>query len=101
MAQTTFSIRMDENLKRQFDALCSEFGMNVTTAFTIFAKTVVRERQIPFNISAEPQDMAEDWTKEYWDEVRAKLYVAEQQFENGEFTDALESLERARVKYGL
>ena len=54
MAQTTFSIRMDEGLKRQFDALCAEFGMNVTTAFTIFAKTVVREKEIPFKISADP-----------------------------------------------
>ena len=52
MAQTTFSIRMDENLKRQFDALCADFGMNVTTAFTIFAKAVVRERGIPFKIEA-------------------------------------------------
>lgn len=52
MAQTTFSIRMDETLKRQFDALCAEFGMNVTTAFTIFARTVVREQEIPFKISA-------------------------------------------------
>jgi DNA-damage-inducible protein J len=55
MAQTTFSIRMDENLKRQFDALCADFGMNVTTAFTIFAKAVVREREIPFKITA-PED---------------------------------------------
>jgi len=42
---------MDENLKKQFEGLCSDFGMNVTTAFTIFAKAVVRERKIPFEIS--------------------------------------------------
>lgn len=52
MAQSTFSIRMDESLKRQFDALCSDFGMNATTAFNIFAKAVVRERKIPFEIQA-------------------------------------------------
>lgn len=52
MAQATFSIRMDESLKKQFDMLCSEFGMNSTTAFNIFAKAVVRERKIPFEISA-------------------------------------------------
>ena len=54
MSQSAFSVRMDENLKRQFEALCKDFGMNMTTAFTIFAKTVVRERVIPFLISAEP-----------------------------------------------
>ena len=52
MAQATFSIRMDEGLKKQFDALCADFGMNATTAFNVFARTVVRERRIPFEISA-------------------------------------------------
>lgn len=54
MAQATFSIRMDENLKRQFDSLCTEFGMNSTTAFNVFARAVVRERKIPFEIQAPP-----------------------------------------------
>lgn len=50
MAQATFSIRMDENLKRQFDALCADFGMTASTAFNVFARAVVRERRIPFEI---------------------------------------------------
>ena len=53
MAQATFSIRMDESLKRQFDALCADFGMTASTAFNIFAKAVVRERRIPFEIVAQ------------------------------------------------
>lgn len=53
MAQTNISIRMDEDLKRQFDAFCSEIGMNMTTAFSIFAKTVVREQRIPFELKAD------------------------------------------------
>lgn len=52
MAQATFSVRMDENLKMQFDKLCSEFGMNMSTAINVFARAVVRERRIPFEISA-------------------------------------------------
>lgn len=51
MAQKNINIRMDENLKKQFDHLCNELGMNMTTAFNIFAKTVVRQRRIPFDIS--------------------------------------------------
>ena len=53
MAQTNINIRMDEDLKRQFDAFCSDIGMNMTTALCVFAKTAVRERRIPFEISAE------------------------------------------------
>jgi len=45
MAQTSINIRMDEELKKQAEYLFSEFGMNMTTAFTIFAKAVVRERE--------------------------------------------------------
>lgn len=53
MAQTSINIRMDEDLKKQFDAFCSDIGMNMTTAFCVFAKTAVRERRIPFEISAQ------------------------------------------------
>ncbi|MEI7885704.1 MAG: type II toxin-antitoxin system RelB/DinJ family antitoxin [Clostridia bacterium] len=51
MAQTTLSIRMDENVKKQFDAFCSEVGMNTSVAINIFAKAVLRERKIPFEIA--------------------------------------------------
>ena len=52
MAQATFSVRMDDGLKKEFDILCSDFGMSMSTAITIFAKAVVRERKIPFEISS-------------------------------------------------
>ena len=52
MAQTMISIRIDENLKREMDDICQELGLNMTTAFTIFAKQMVRERKIPFEVSA-------------------------------------------------
>ena len=51
MAQTNINIRMDENLKKQFDYLCNELGMSMTTAFNIFAKTMVRQQGMPFEIT--------------------------------------------------
>lgn len=53
MAQTNVSIRMDEDLKKQFDAFCSDIGMTMTTAICVFAKKAVRERRIPFDITAD------------------------------------------------
>ena len=38
MAQTNINIRMDETLKKQFDHLCSELGLNMSTAFTVLLK---------------------------------------------------------------
>lgn len=52
MTQATFSVRMDDTLKEQFEILCAEFGMNMSTAINIFARAVVRERRIPFEIAA-------------------------------------------------
>ena len=54
MAQTTISIRMDDHLKHQFEEFCSAIGMSMTTAVCIFAKKAVRERRIPFELTAEP-----------------------------------------------
>ena len=56
MGQTATTIRMDADLKAEFDKLCEEFGMSANTAFNIYVKTVVRQRRIPFTIEADPID---------------------------------------------
>ncbi len=48
---TNISIRMDSELKAQAEALFSELGMNLTTAFNIFVRQSLREGGIPFEIS--------------------------------------------------
>ncbi|MBQ8497470.1 MAG: type II toxin-antitoxin system RelB/DinJ family antitoxin [Clostridia bacterium] len=53
MAQTTVNIRMDEETKKAFDLFCQEIGLSVSAAFNIFAKTVVREQRIPFELTTE------------------------------------------------
>lgn len=54
MAQTLVNVRMDEDLKKSFDTVCNELGMNMTTAIVIFAKKVSREKRIPFDVSIDP-----------------------------------------------
>lgn len=51
MATTNITIRMDADLKKQAEELFSDLGMNLTTAFTVFAKQAVREQKLPFTIS--------------------------------------------------
>lgn len=34
--------------------LCNDMGLSMTAAFTIFAKTVTREKRIPFEVAADP-----------------------------------------------
>ncbi len=57
MAQTNINIRIDKNLKQEFEHLCNELGLNMSTAFNIFAKTVVRQQKIPFEISLKLPNM--------------------------------------------
>ena len=54
MAQSAVTVRLDSNMKSQFDALCEQFGMSANTAFNIFVKAVVRSRSIPFTIKGSP-----------------------------------------------
>ncbi len=54
MEQSTISIRIDSQLKREFEEFCKNVGMNMTTAISIFAKAVVKEQRIPFEISTDP-----------------------------------------------
>ncbi len=53
MAQTNVNIRMDENTKKEFNAFCNEIGISVSSAFNMFAKTVIREHRIPFEITTD------------------------------------------------
>ena len=53
MAQTNVNIRMDAELKRQFEEFCADVGMSMTTAFTVFAKKTVRENRNPFSVDRE------------------------------------------------
>lgn len=54
MATTNITIRMEEELKKQAEELFSDLGLNMTTAFTMFAKQAVREQKIPFILSRTP-----------------------------------------------
>ena len=51
MKNVNVTLRVDEDLKKQAEALFSELGLNMTTAFNIFLRQSVREQQIPFQVS--------------------------------------------------
>ena len=84
MSTTAISIRLDSDIKKQFDKLCKEFGISTNAAFNLFARTVVREKAIPFAISlntsaqnalAQAQELSakeqHEWTNEEIDQLIA------------------------------
>ncbi len=55
MAQSVnINFRLDADLKKNMEQVCSDMGMSMTTAYTIFTKTVCREKRIPFEVTADP-----------------------------------------------
>lgn len=56
MAQTSVNFRMDADLKKTVEEICKEMGISLSTAFNIFCKKLARDRKIPFEVSAEPED---------------------------------------------
>lgn len=54
MSQVLVNFRLDEEDKRGMEAVCRELGMSMSTAFTIFAKKMSREKRIPFEVSVDP-----------------------------------------------
>ncbi len=66
MAQTSMTVRLDNQQKAIFDELCAQFGMSANTAINIFVKAVIRSKSIPFSIQAKNEE----------DEVTAKAKAA-------------------------
>lgn len=54
MSQVLVNFRMDEEDKKGMEEVCKELGLSMTTAFTLLAKKMRRERRIPFEVSIDP-----------------------------------------------
>ena len=80
MSQSAMTVRMDSNIKYQFDKLCQQFGMSANTAINIFIKQVIRSRSIPFVISA--TDSLEDLREKALASFNAARAQAEQRDES-------------------
>ena len=52
MAYTTLTIRIDTEIKKEFETVCDELGLTMTSAVTLLAKQMIRERRLPFEITA-------------------------------------------------
>ncbi len=55
MAQAVnVNFKLDSDVKKSMEQACSDLGLSMTAAFTIFAKKVGREKRIPFEVSVDP-----------------------------------------------
>lgn len=66
MAQSVVSVRMDDTLKQDFDNICNELGLSMTTAITMLAKKMTREKRLPFEVSIDPFYSEENMARLKW-----------------------------------
>ena len=52
MADTTVTIRVDENVKRRFEEFCDDIGINMSVAVNMFIRASLKEQRIPFPIES-------------------------------------------------
>lgn len=51
MPMTNLNVRIDEELKKNTEEILSALGLNMTTAINAFARAIVREERLPFELS--------------------------------------------------
>ena len=54
MKTTAITFRMEEELKKQTEETLDRIGLNMSAAFTVFAKAIVRTGSIPFELTLDP-----------------------------------------------
>ena len=72
----TVTLRFDDDMKKELDKMVDDMGMNITTFFMIYAKRALRDRKIPFEVTA-PEDPF------FSDSNMKRLQESEQQFRDG------------------
>ena len=80
MAQTNISIRIDEDVKRDAEALFAKLGLTLSAATNVFYRQAVRTQGIPFPLSAVDMDPKMQARKEFGEAIRA---AQEQSIING------------------
>lgn len=78
MPSVSVTIRIDEDLKKDFERTLDDIGLTTTAAFTVFAKAVAKQHRIPFELVADPF-----WSKKNQERLRHAM----RQLEEGKGTE--------------
>jgi len=86
MSHKTINVRMDEDVKKGLEKFCSEVGLNVSVAVNMFAKAVIREQRLPFDVAL---NIPNAETKEAIDDVKNRKNLSKPFSSVGELMEDL------------
>lgn len=73
------TFKMNKQEKQEFEAIVQSLGLNLSTAFNIFAKAVIRENAIPFELRTAPKTItyaSDEEVREVGNKMLEKYKVA-------------------------
>lgn len=89
MAQSvSVNFKLDYDVKKSMEQACADMGLSMSAAFTIFAKTVARERKIPFEISAADDPFYNENNIRYLEKILEDYKAGRLHFEEHELMEA-------------
>ena len=83
---TQISVRIDTDVKEAAIEVLDEIGMPMTTAINVFLKRVVRERRIPFELTADP--FCDPANVAYLEDLKREADAGRISYERHELVDA-------------
>lgn len=99
MAQTVnVNFKLDADVKKGMETACADMGLSMSAAFTIFARTVSREKRIPFEVSAVPTTRYYPQTEE---ELLERIDRSIRQIKESRYLDAEEAGRQIRREFEL
>jgi DNA-damage-inducible protein J len=97
VATVNFSIRLDEEVKKQLDEFCDKVGISTNAAFSMFAHRVAMDKCLPFAVtSTDAQSQHHQWVLE---RLKEREQMANDP--NTEWLTVDEVMGKFRDKYGI
>ena len=56
----SITFRTNQDFKDEFESVCEEMGLSMSSVFASFMVQVINQRKIPFEIKAKPKVMNDD-----------------------------------------
>ena len=97
MADTTVTIRVDEEVKKRFEEFCSEVGMNMSVAVNVFIRASLRHQRIPFTIESSSASNGLHLLREMRAEAEERGFLSDDEI-NAEINAARASIKARRYK---
>ena len=82
MADTTVTIRIDEDIKRKFEEFCADVGLNISVAVNLFIRASLKEQKIPFPIESSKMTYGLALVKEMRAGAEARGFLSDEEIES-------------------